>query len=92
MKTRCTDAKIETEANGSLIVWPHFENVDRPLGAGISCGTKHALAVRLQNCMKANKAFGDIGIGKDIFGKTYASYNSLVSGRHLNADLRRLGF
>lgn len=72
--------------------------LDRSHVHGWSVGPMSAkavnLAARLQAAVLAGKAFpGEAEPKKDIHGRTYLSAPScLIMGRHMNADLRRLGF
>jgi len=83
---------LETSADGSVIVWPVWSNVDRPLGFGMSCGKNKALAARYIAAVMAGKVFPEASIGTDVNGKTYAVATCKVMGRYLNADLKKLGF
>jgi len=46
----------------------------------------------LEAALRAGVTAGPAEVGTDVNGKTYASYDHRVTGRHMNADLRRLGF
>ncbi len=85
------DARI-TEEDGSFVVTPVWSGVDRPDSASWSTGKNRALAGRLAQAMKAGVVFENPSIMTDVNGKTFVSALSLVRGRALNADLRRLGF
>jgi len=54
--------------------------------------TKRALANRLARGIKAGKVLTNAVVKTDVNGKTYLSAESQVLGRHMNADLKRLGF
>jgi hypothetical protein len=69
-----------------------FLGVDRCRSHGISTGADHALAERLLAAVKAGKVFTNLRVAKDRHGKTYCAYDCAVIGRHLNADLKQLGF
>lgn len=83
---------LETSSDGSVIVWPVWSNVDRPIGHGMSFGKNKALAARYIAAVMAGKVFSNASIGTDVNGKTYAVAKCNVMGRYLNADLKRLGF
>jgi hypothetical protein len=50
------------------------------------------LAERLSKAINAGKAFTTPRVMTDTAGKDYLGFDVEVSGRHLNADLKRLGF
>ena len=50
------------------------------------------LADRLVRAVADGKAIRVEGTRTDITGKTYVATTILVMGRHMNADLRRLGY
>ena len=52
----------------------------------------HDLADRLIRAVHGGRAITVEGVKTDITGKTYAATNVAVTGRHMNADLRRLGY
>lgn len=73
-----------------VTVWPLWSGVDRPYGTGISVQKK--LASRLARAMEAGAVFLDPQIKTDINGNTYIEARCMVLGRHVNADLKKLGF
>jgi hypothetical protein len=72
------------------------EKIDRPCTYGISVGMpgpkSEALAKRLCAAARAQKLFEVHGIAQSQSGSTYVDASVRVLGRHLNADLRKLGF
>ena len=71
------------------------EKIDRPKNYGISCGhgkQGQTLANRVAAACKAGVLFGPATVKADVSGKTYVHADCRVIGRHLNADLKRLGF
>ena len=79
----------------SIVVRPFYNGVDRPEGVGIGLLDKPShwtLARRLQRAINAGVAYPITGVGIDCTGKSYAKTAFNVMGRHLNADLTRLGF
>lgn len=67
--------------------------VDRKCTGGWAVSLKHEkLAQRLVAAINAQKGLSNPKIATDVNGKTYIAYTQEVSGRHMNADLRRLGF
>lgn len=72
-------------------VSPIWTGVDRPYTGGI--GVKGmAMAKRLERAFLSGAAFSSTKIEKDINGKTYVSATYVVMGRHLNADLKKIGY
>lgn len=53
---------------------------------------KPKLATRLKRAIESGAVFYDWSIRTDVHGKTYVQASARVMGRHMNADLRRLGF
>ncbi len=69
--------------------------VDRPRVAGWSFGVnQRPIAERLKRCIEAGKAFKGYEILTDVNGKTYISSEQagFFHKRHLNPELKRLGF
>jgi hypothetical protein len=76
-----------------LHVQPVWRGVDRCRIGGVLLAAKDtAKAQRLQRCMESGAAFDFVGIATDVAGQTFVHYNSRVYGRHLNADLKKLGY
>ena len=50
------------------------------------------LAARLVRALDAGAALVFKSIGTDVNGKTYVQSEGRVFGRHMNADLKRLGY
>jgi hypothetical protein len=51
-----------------------------------------ALASRLARAVQAGAVLKNPVVKTDVNGKTYVSAESQVMGRHMNADLKRLGY
>lgn len=69
--------------------------LDRPqgMGWGLKATPAHRnLAARLVAAVNAGVVFRDPVVKTDVNGRTYASASCQVFGRHMNADLRKLGF
>lgn len=76
---------------GYFIVEPEFVGVDRPYCSGWVVEEK--LVKRLTAAIEGEAAKEtNINVRTDIDGKTYVSFNLMVSGRTMNADLKRLGY
>ena len=73
-------------------VWPTFSGVDRERSSGWSTGKSRPLANRLAKAIRAGVAIDGLEVLTDVNGKTYVGYRHVVSGRRLNADLKKLGF
>jgi len=67
-------------------------DLDRPHVGGWAISDKPALATRLKTAIEAGAVYANPKIVKDSNGKTFVQAKSLVLGRHMNADLKRLGF
>ncbi len=85
------------EANGEFSpahysVWPTFSGVDRPRTSGWSTGKSRPLANRLAKAIRAGAAIDSLEVLTDVNGKTYVGYRHVVGAKHLNADLKKLGF
>lgn len=65
--------------------------VDRPVCAGVAVKNRK-LADRLVRAIEDGVAYTYRGILTDVNGKTYVDYKHNVMGRHLNADLNKLGY
>lgn len=72
-------------------VWP---NVDRPISSSWSVGQNPGLGRRLVNAIEAGVVCTNPKVMTDVNGQTYVSHDGhlRVSGRRMNADLKRLGF
>lgn len=74
------------------VVWTGV-NVDRPTTYGFGLpGRDKALAARLMRAINAQVVFTDPVLALDVNGKTYIKASCHVMGRHMEADLQRLGF
>lgn len=86
------------ESSSAIEIEVHATNqikVDRRYILGWLFGpTKKAMAARLVQCIKANKAFDTYTIEKDIAGKTYisAATTGFFSRGYINEELLKLGF
>ena len=94
-KVEASDAQASVFVN--VIARPVL-GLDRSHVYGWSVGPMSAkavnLAARLQAAVLAGKAFqGPAETKRDVNGRTYLSAPSCqIMGRHMNADLRKLGF
>jgi hypothetical protein len=67
--------------------------LDRKEVMGWGLPLKHAaLAKRLVRAIEAGKVYAVKGVQTDVYGKSYLVAHSVVLGRTMNADLKRLGF
>lgn len=80
----------EEDSPGCVCVTPVFSGVDRPDCFGWIVKAK--LAPRLVRAVRAGAVLYDLEVKTDVAGETYVSSRSRVMGRHMNADLRKLGF
>jgi len=65
--------------------------VDRPHTYGI-CTSKPRLRDRLVRAIEEGAITLNPSVATDINGKTYISFTSAVMGKHLNANLKQLGY
>jgi hypothetical protein len=75
---------------GDVLVEFVWEGVDRPNTGGIVCPER--IAPRLVAACNAGVLFVGDQVVKDVDGKTYVDTVCQVTGRHLHADLKKLGF
>ena len=68
-----------------------WDGVDRPVSQIICTGTTK-LAERVVEACKGGVLFVNVKVLTDINGKTYMGTSCQVIGKHLNADLKRLGY
>jgi hypothetical protein len=98
---RLVDVRVDRDTSGrqectgdTAEYWevhPIWADVDRPdVGGWLVRGEK--LARRLERAIRAGAALGPAVVMTDIHGQTYVNAPHKVMGRHLNADLRRLGY
>jgi hypothetical protein len=88
-ETRPTFAKFDS----GLSITPVWDGVDRPRSFSWGVKSTHRkLAERLKAAILAGVVFYKIQKGTDANGQTYPTFSCRVSGRHMNADLKRLGF
>jgi len=67
--------------------------LDRKEVMGWGLPLKHAaLAKRLVRAIEAGKVYDVKGVQTDVYGKSYLVAHSVVLGRTMSADLKRLGF
>lgn len=78
--------------HAAFVVTAHWDGVDRPRTHSISCGQDQKLAQRLADAMAAGRVYADAHVTTDVNGQTYVAAASRVMGRHLNRDLKALGF
>lgn len=79
----------------SITVWPYWNGVDRPRGAGWGLRNTPAhrrLAERLKRALEAGAVYRSVTAAVDVNGNTYARTEGHLLGRTLNADLKRIGF
>jgi len=76
-----------------LSVEPIWRGVDRPHVGGWGLPMNHrTLAERLKRAVEAGAAYRCVSKCVDVYGKSYINTGSEILGRHMNADLRRLGY
>lgn len=85
------DVKVVDEGDGIWTVYPVWNGVDRPRGAGWGVKDRR-LANRLARALWAGVVYDEVEVLVDNAGKTYAHGHAKVMGRYLNSDLRKLGF
>jgi hypothetical protein len=88
------EVKVTVDSEGLHVV-PIWNDVDRPDSYGWSMNAtpkNKSLATRLVNAIKAGRVMTNPIVCKDKDGKTFVSSGMTVLGRHMNADLKRLGF
>lgn len=85
---------ITTETDGHITVRTFVKgmSVDRTELIGMSVGRNHLLAIRYVTAVLAGRVFGPGAILTDAQGQTYVSATQHVMGRHLNAQLKQMGF
>jgi hypothetical protein len=73
-------------------VYPVWSGVDRPITSGWQVRNRDA--VRLKRAIMAGAVCKSTRVATDVDGKTYVDHDghARVSGRSMNADLKRLGF
>jgi hypothetical protein len=70
-----------------------WTGVDRPVTHSIGTGKNRRLAERLAAAVTSGAVFASAPeVRRDVYGATYVEVRLHVMGRHLNADLRRLGY
>ncbi|WP_046867127.1 hypothetical protein [Microvirga massiliensis] len=78
---------------GGFLISAVWRGVDRPNTGGIGLPGKDAKLVPLvEKAMRDGAFWSHAAIATDVNGKTYVAAAAAVSGRHLKADLRRLGY
>ncbi len=81
------------DGTGHLVVDTFFTGTDRPRAHGFGLLLREMkLAQRLKAAIEAGKVYTNLHIKTDINGKTYVGYDCTVTGRYMNADLKRMGF
>lgn len=77
-----------------LVVSPVWAGVDRPVSGGWGLRPDDmALAQRLAAAVRSGAALrGTPSVQTDVNGATYVQVTWHVMGRHLNADLRKIGY
>jgi len=73
------------------VTWKTDPPVDRTDGSGWLV-LKESVARRLVRAVNDGVVFTDIEVAEDINDRTYVAARSLVMGRYVNADLKRLEY
>lgn len=82
---------IITEFN--ILVQPYWKNVYFQTGSGWSLKpTDYPLAVRLVAAIKDGVIYTNARVQKNSIGQTYVAHGYSISNRHVDRDLKRLGF
>ena len=85
------DVRVTPDSDPACVtVGPVWDGVDRPYTFGWS--VKASLAPRLVRAIQAGAVFHDVSVATDNGGKTYVAAKATMLGRHMNADLKKLGF
>ena len=82
--------EVTTNEHG-ISVTPFWKHVERSQGSGYSVRTKRD-ADRLKKAIEAGVVYTNAFVTRDAQGNTYVTSGRTVMGRHLNADLKRLGY
>ncbi len=86
-------ARIETKNGGiTIIAFADPSVCDRHAHVSAWSVNSAKLAERLVRAIEAGKILVPVKVATDVLGKTYLAATSLILGRTLNADLKRLGF
>jgi hypothetical protein len=86
-----TDVEVTERPDGSISVHPIWSNVDRVNGSGWLVGNMR-MADRLRRALLAGVVYSATEIMTDVNGKTLVHGTSKILARHMNADLRKLGY
>lgn len=89
-RTRTTEDDGTLCGPGYVNVWVCWGGVDREVTMGWL--VRQSIAPRLIRAIEVGAVMVNARIATDIHGQTYVAARSLVSGKHPNADLKRLGF
>lgn len=84
--------RIERSDNGSYIVRPVWQGVDRPITTGYSCGTNEQLADRLADAILCGAALTSPEVVTDCNGQTYVSAEFQIRMRYAGSELAKLGY
>lgn len=87
---RLVDVRVTADPDG-WVVGPIWADVDRPHTGGILVRTAKDRD-RLTAAYRAGVVHPDPVVRTDVNGQTYVCSRSTIGGRHLRADLARLGF
>lgn len=82
--------RVEPQTGNFASVTPVWSGVDRPESSGWSVPKK--LVDRFVTAIKAGVIFDRVAVQTDVNGKTYVATGCRVLLRHLNADLKKIGF
>ena len=86
----------EKQEKGQVTVWLKTLSpvVDRPITSGwrISKHKQKEKVERFTRAIEDGVVTKNPRVLTDVNGRTYVGFNSCVGARHLNADLKRLGY
>jgi hypothetical protein len=86
------DVEVTRETGDDyLTVTPVWSGVDRARSFSVAV-RQLSVASRLKAAILAGAAYPVRGVLTDVNGQTYVDFDHNVMGRHLNADLKKLGF
>lgn len=89
---RIIDVQVQPDwSSDDWSVHPIWADVDRPNVGGWLVRDERT-ARRLERALRAGVVYRDPQVHTDVNGQTYVHGTSLVLGRRINADLKRLGY
>ncbi len=83
--------QIQTRSNGDIFVTAVPVGVKARAGYSVLVGSQE-IAKRYAAAITAGKAWTNVKIANDIYGKPYLTFDCSVRGRAASADLYKLGF